>query len=153
MAGGSPDAALTAATLKTNVSRLRDQISSLVGQPVTEIPEPKCVKTGKERRQGMPAYSVSPNGCRYFTKDPWNGQYVMRETTDPDELLFWIAYDLTRSVAWSWTQRTPAFPTVTGPQAKRTLFMPMWYALMHALSDDWGARARQVADERRRQGA
>lgn len=135
--------------VQQRVGQLRAQIAALVGWSVAEVQEPKCVKAGKETKQGGPAYSVSRQGYRYFTKDLWQG-YLMRETTDPDELLYWIADDVTRNAAWEWTMRTPAFATAKGAEAQFAITMPLWHVLMSALRYDWGRRTRLVASEQRR---
>lgn len=135
--------------VQQRVGQLRAQIAALVGWSVAEVQEPKCVKAGKETKQGGPAYSVSRQGYRYFTKDLWQG-YLMRETTDPDELLYWIADDVTRSAAWEWTMRTPAFATAKGAEAQLAITMPLWHVLMSALRYDWGRRTRLAASEQRR---
>ncbi|CAN5471989.1 hypothetical protein BH09ACT8_BH09ACT8_55670 [soil metagenome] len=141
--------ALLEGQVQQRVSQLRAQIAALVGWPVAEVQEPKCVKAGKETKQGGPAYSVSRQGYRYFTKDLWQG-YLMRETTDPDELLYWIADDVTRSAAWEWTMRTPAFGTAKGAEAQLAITMPLWHVLMSGLRYDWGRRTRLTASEQRR---
>lgn len=135
------------------VAALRAQIAALAGWPISQIQEPKCVKAGKENRQGGPAYSVSRHRYRYFTKDIWQG-YVLRETDDPDELLYWIADDVTRSAAWEWTKRAPSFEkTLKGPEAQRVVTMPMWHTLMYALRYEWGHRTRLVAEQQTQRGA
>lgn len=141
--------ALLEEQVQQRIIQLRAQIAALVGWPLTEIQEPKCVKAGKETKQGGPAYSVSRQGYRYFTKDLWQG-YLMRETTDPDELLYWIADDVTRSAAWEWTMRTPAFGTAKGAEAQLAITMPLWHVLMSGLRYDWGRRTRLTASEQRR---
>ncbi|XTP38441.1 hypothetical protein ACORG1_33880 (plasmid) [Mycobacterium sp. TJFP1] len=135
------------------VAALRAQIAALAGWPISQIQEPKCVKAGKENRQGGPAYSVSRHRYRYFTKDIWQG-CVLRETDDPDELLYWIADDVTRSAAWEWTKRAPSFgKTLKGPEAQRVITMPMWHTLMYALRYEWGQRTRLVAEQQTQRGA
>lgn len=141
-------AAVTEAAAQRGVAQLRGQIANLLGWPLTAIAEPKCVKAGRENQQGGPAYSANRGTLRYFTSDVWDG-FVLRETTDLDELLYWIADDVTRSAAWEWTTRTPSFDTVDRTEARRVIAMPMWQTLMHALRYDWGRRTRANAHSSR----
>lgn len=139
----------TEADVQRALAQVRGQIAALIGWSLTEIQEPKCVKAGQEKKQGGPAYSVSRGTMRYFTNDLWDG-YVLRQTTDVDELLYWIADDVTRSAAWEWTTRTPTFDTVDRNDARRVVAIPMWHTLMHALRYDWGRRTRTSAEGRYR---
>lgn len=150
----APRGTLDESQLMHQVIEIRTQIASLSGRPVAQIPEPKCVKAGKEKRQGGPAYSVSRHHYRYYTKDLWEDSFVLRETVDPDELLYWIADDITRSVAWEWTKNAPSFgTTLKGPEAQRVITMPLWHTLMYALRYEWGQRTRLVAEHWTRKGA
>ncbi|WP_342314747.1 immunity 63 family protein (plasmid) [Mycobacterium avium subsp. hominissuis] len=142
----------TEADVQRSLTQIRGQIATLLGWPLTGIPEPKCVKAGQEKKQGGPAYSVSRGTMRYFTNDLWDG-YVLRQTTDVDELLYWIADDVTRSAAWEWTTRTPTFDTVDRNDARRVIAIPMWHTLMHALRYDWGRRTRTNAEGTNRRPA
>ncbi|MGJ6127304.1 hypothetical protein QN239_32515 [Mycolicibacterium sp. Y3] len=135
----------TEVDVQRGLIQVRGQIAALLGWSLTEIHEPKCVKAGQEKKQGGPAYSVSRGTMRYFTNDVWDG-LVLRQTTDVDELLYWIADDVTRSAAWEWTTRTPTFDTVDRNEVRRVVAVPMWHTLMHALRYDWGRRTRTNAE-------
>lgn len=145
----APISSATEADVQRRLTQVRGQIAALLGWSLTEIQQPKCVKTGQEKTQGGPAYSVSRGTMRYFTNDVWDG-LVLRQTTDVDELLYWIADDITRSAAWEWTTRTPIFGTVDRNEARRVVAVPMWHTLMHALRYDWGRRTRTNVEGRYR---
>ena len=124
--------------------------ASLTGTPVSDIPRPQEVKPRKHSRHrgAGPSYSIGTE-IRYHTADPIQG-LIWKSTTDPDEALYWIIDDVTRSVAMTWAQRTPAAATMNDRQLKWTVAVPLWHTLMTALDPRWEANTRARIAELRR---
>ncbi|UOE44928.1 Imm63 family immunity protein [Agromyces larvae] len=71
---------------------------------------------------------------------------LRRETTDLDELVFWVMDSHVHQIAWNAVPRTRRRPPgFTGDT--RRLWFPEWEALMTALSPAWGERTRRRIDE------
>lgn len=113
-------------------------LSRLTGQhPGDSVPTP----VGPDGPQGRRVYEIGPNALRYYS-DQGTADWTWRSTTDPDELMYWIADDLVRRLAWNWTQEAPAAALMDDPQVRDQLWIPYWVTLMTALNAKWGERTR-----------
>jgi len=114
-------------------------LAVLAGQQVgNHIAVPKQIGPHDEPPEGIPSYRIG-DVLRYHTLDPISG-WMWRETTDPEELLYWIADDIAAGIAWRWAQRAPASGTMRRQDALWNLAMPYWRLLMRGLRMDWGNR-------------
>jgi hypothetical protein len=102
---------------------------------------PRRIESDDEDVEETRCYRLDADALRYRTRDPLHG-WVLRETTDSDELLYWILDDLASGIAWRWAQQAPAFAEMDEHQALRTLWMPYWHVLMYGLRPEWGRRTR-----------
>lgn len=82
-------------------------------------------------------YVIEPTKLTYSTVDPENGPHV-RDTTDPDDLLYWIVDDLARTLAYEAATANTAYSHAAGDI--RNLWLLHWTYLMAAISPDWGVR-------------
>jgi hypothetical protein len=120
------------------------QLATLTGQHpgMEDVPEPLESRRGSSRR----VYDLRSEDLRYFSRDWVAKNWGWRTTSDPDELLYWIAEDLAEILAWAWTQKSPSYKTMDQPQARELLWMPQWQTLMTALNVEWGKRTgEQIA--------
>lgn len=127
-------------------------LGGLTGIPISEDPRPTEVKTRKHSHyQGTgPSYSFDGSEMRYHTSDPVHG-LLWRSTSDPDEALYWIADDVARSMAWSWSRRTPSARVMDPFKLRGLLAVPLWQTLMTALDVRWAGRTRVRISEIRRE--
>lgn len=127
--------------------------ATLTGTPIDSIPRPQEVKPRKHSRhrgQG-PSYSIGAE-FRYHTADPIKG-VIWKSTTDPEEALYWVVDDVTRSLAMAWAHRTPAAATMNDRQLQWTVAVPFWHTLMTALDPRWEAKTRaRIAELRNHAG-
>lgn len=127
--------------------------ATLTGTPADSIPRPQEVKPRKHSRHrgDGPSYSIGSE-FRYHTADPIHG-LIWRSTTDPEEALYWIVDDVTRSIAMTWAHRTPAAATMNDRQLQWTVAVPFWHTLMTALDPRWEAKTRaRIAELRNHAG-
>lgn len=127
--------------------------ATLTGLPVDSIPRPQEVKPRRHSRHhgNGPSYSIGSE-IRYHTADPIHG-LIWKSTTDPDEALYWIVDDITRSIAMTWAHRTPAAATMNDRQLRWTVAVPFWHTLMTALDPRWEAKTRaRIAELRNHAG-
>lgn len=82
-------------------------------------------------------YVIEPAKLTYHTVDPEHGPHV-RDTTDPDELLYWIVDDLARGLAYQAATTNSAYSRAAGN--RRNLWLLHWAYLMAAISPQWGER-------------
>lgn len=146
--GRLPVSSVPAALAEEFTARLDHTLSQLArlagGHTRAEMVEPRRADTTEHvAAQTIPIYSLTPGHLRYHTHDPLEG-WVERETTDPDELLYWVVNDIASEVAWRWARQTPAFSTMSERRAQRTLWLPYWHILMHGLRPEWGSRVREI---------
>jgi hypothetical protein len=92
------------------------------------------------------AYRLGAEVLQYHGWDPQRGR-TWWETTSPDELLYWIVDEIASKLAWRWAKQTPSYTAVSEQQAIRTLWMPYWHILVHALRPEWGSRTRATIRE------
>jgi hypothetical protein len=111
------------------------------GDDVQAPPRREPENAGVE--DGVAFYSLGADVLRYHTWDPLQG-WINCETRDPDELLYWIVDDIASVTAWRWAQSTPAYAAMSHELALRTLWMPLWHLLVHALQPEWGRRTRET---------
>lgn len=126
------------AGLIDRVQSLVSALKELSGQGLdNHVPQP----LGPNLVQGETVYAITSADLRYYDGSDDTGQ-GWRSTTDPDELLYWIADDLARHAAWGWTQRTPSAARMDQHQLRDLLWIPQWLLLMTALDPSWGQRTR-----------
>ena len=125
------------------LDKMTAALTALTGkQSVGDAVVPQRIESDDEPIDGTPTYSLDADALRYRTWDPLHG-WVLRETTDSEELLYWIVDDVASSIAWRWAQQAPAFAQMDEHRALRTLWMPYWHVLMYALRPEWGRRTRE----------
>lgn len=126
------------AGLIDRVQSLVSALQELSGQALdNHVPQP----LGPNLVQGEKVYAVTSADLRYYDGSDDTGQ-GWRSTTDPDELLYWIADGLARHAAWGWTQRTPSAARMDQQMLRDLLWIPHWLLLMTALDPSWGQRTR-----------
>ncbi len=126
------------AGLIDRVQSLVSALNELSGQGLdNHVPQP----LGPNLVQGETVYAITSADLRYYDGSDDTGQ-GWRSTTDPDELLYWIADDLARHAAWGWTRRTPSAARMDQHQLRDLLWIPQWLLLMTALDPSWGQRTR-----------
>lgn len=125
-------------------------VAALTGTPVANIPRPQEVAPRKHSRHrgDGPTYSIGAE-IRYHTADLIEG-VIWKSTTDPDEALYWILDDVTRSLAMAWARRTPAAATMDAHQLRWSVAVPLWHTLMTALDARWEDKTRDRIAEIRR---
>jgi hypothetical protein len=118
-------------------------LAALVGDPLGRtVVAPQRLYSHQDPIDGTEAaYRLGSDVLQYHGWDPQRGRSWW-DTTSPDELLYWIVDEIASRLAWRWAQRTPAYSSVNEHQALRTLWMPYWHMLMHALRPEWGSRTR-----------
>lgn len=118
-------------------------LTSLAGEQSSRAAVvPQRIESDDEAFEDTPTYRLDADALRYRTWDPLHG-WVLRKTTDSDELLYWILDDIASGIAWRWAQQAPAFTDMDEHHALRTLWMPYWHVLMYALRPEWGRRTRE----------
>ncbi|WP_454231372.1 hypothetical protein [Mycolicibacterium fortuitum] len=127
------------AGLIDRVQSLVSALKELSGQDLADhVPQP----LGPNAVQGDKLYAITSAHLRYYDGSHDTGQ-GWRSTTDPDELLYWIADDLARDAAWEWTQRTPSAVRMDQHQLRDLLWIPQWLLLLTALDPRWAQRTRR----------
>ena len=130
-------------TFQPVLDQMTATLADLAGKHLSgDAMVPQRIEPGDELSEDTPTYSLHADALHYRTWHPLHG-WVQRETTDPDELLYWIVDDVASSIAWRWAQRAPAFADMDQHRAARTLWMPYWHVLMYALRPEWGRRTRE----------
>lgn len=128
---------------QTVLDQMAATLTSLAGEHISrEAVVPQRIESDTQPAEDTPTYSLGADALRYRTWDPLHG-WVLRETTDSDELLYWILDDLASGIAWRWAQHAPAFADMDQHHALRTLWMPYWHVLVYALRPEWGRRTRE----------
>lgn len=124
------------------IDRLQSLVSALKelsGQDLDDhVPQP----VGPDAVQCDKVYAITSADLRYYDGSDDTGQ-GWRSTTDPDELLYWIADDLARHAAWGWTQRTPSAARQDQHLLRDLLWIPQWLLLLTALDPRWAERTRR----------
>lgn len=127
-------------------------LERLSGEELPEHRRPRRVGADESDTTGTSIYQFRDATVRCRIYDPEAG-WVWHESTDADEVLYWIVEDLASSLAWHWAQRAPTYGSMTDQQAQKTLWMPYWHILMHGLRPDWGKRTRNTIRDFTRRNA
>jgi hypothetical protein len=119
-------------------------LAALTGtDPDTVALPPQVRSDGTSAQLDTAFYDASSDVLRYHSWDPLQG-WADFETRDPDELMYWIVDDMASAMAWRWAQASPAHAMLSRELALRTLWMPFWHMLVHALRPEWGRRTRET---------
>lgn len=124
--------------INERLGELAAALSALCGQHIVDLPQ----HVGPDGPQGQRTYEIDSNSLRYYTDDAEAG-WGWRSTIEPDELLYWVADDLARNLAWAWVQQAPTMTQIDERQVREDLWIPQWVLLMTALDHRWGQRARR----------